>query len=261
MKTTEQLLKCKICGAKRKNLSAHVRNSNNHPSWRKYEEMFHGARAMVYDKKFVESGKETRYEKNDSRLTGKNNPNAGGISEEHRHNVIKALSRPEVKRTLSKQKLGDKNPAKDPEVRKKISESLKGRFTGSDHPNYGATPTNPKSVYIPELGHGVRSSWEREICSMLKDSKIDYSYEPKRFNLGEGNFWPDIEITPNKLYVEVRGFNSSEDVEKLLKFQEKYPNITLIGILGSGEKTGFDVCISWEEHDKLPQIIKEMIDL
>jgi len=42
----------------------------------------------------------------------------------------------EISEKIRKTKIGDKNPAKRPEVRKKISQNRKGKLTGDDNPNY-----------------------------------------------------------------------------------------------------------------------------
>lgn len=64
-------LECQICGAKRKNLSTHVRNLNDHPSWDKYKQMYPDTKAMLYVDNFVEAGKDTQFEEDDPRLLGK----------------------------------------------------------------------------------------------------------------------------------------------------------------------------------------------
>jgi len=45
----DKKLECQICGAKRKSLVTHIRNSNDHPSWEKYKEMYPDTEAFSED--------------------------------------------------------------------------------------------------------------------------------------------------------------------------------------------------------------------
>jgi len=143
-------------------------------------------------------------------FSGKNHPTNGGMSESHK----KALSESLTGRTLSKEhklalsealkgheaseeekerirqsQLGDKNNAKDPEVREKISETLKGEDVGSD---------NPQAKFNRKQIKEIRRLWNNEKwkqyniaekydCSQRTISKIvrnisywDENYENRR---------------------------------------------------------------------------------
>jgi len=113
-------------------------------------------------------------------------------------------------------------------VREKISRSLVGRFTGRNSPNFGRVPSHGKSEYVKTLGHYVRSTWERNICLLLKNNKITYRYEPEVFDLGCFSYCPDI-ICKNKIVIEVKGyFRRNTDIEKLRLFKKQFPGYRLI---------------------------------
>jgi hypothetical protein len=116
-------------------------------------------------------------------------------------------------------------------------------------------PTRPKPFFVKELGHGVRSTWEKDVGLLMKNNGIEYGYETKRFDLGDCTYLPDFEIN-EKLYVEVKGKLVEKNVKKLLKFQRLYPNITLIGI-GDGDNKIFDIHLKWCDREKVVDIIKE----
>jgi hypothetical protein len=56
-------------------------------------------------------------------------------------------------------------------------------------------PTYPKKHFVEALGHGVRSSWEEKIAFMMKDAGISYGYETTKFDLNDGSYLPDFEIS------------------------------------------------------------------
>jgi len=91
-----------------------------------------------------------------------------------------------------------------------------------------------KSGYIEELGHYTRSSWEKEICLLLKSYGIEYKYEPKRYKLDLGNddfttYLPDLYIPRYDLFVEIKGwFRDKLEKKKIRLFRNRFGNIKLI---------------------------------
>jgi hypothetical protein len=140
------------------------------------------------------------------------------------------------------------------ETRKKISKLAKVRMKNFVKNNRKWVTNHPKLVYCPELGHGIRSSWEKEVGLILKNAGISYNYEKVRFDLGDCVYIPDFDITP-KIYVEVKGYLRNDNIEKLKKFQKLYPDIKLIGI-GKGNNKIFDIYLKWEERNKIVNILK-----
>lgn len=114
-------------------------------------------------------------------------------------------------------------------------------------------PTYPKPFFVPELGHFVRSSWEKEVGTILQNAGISYGYETKTFDLGNSSYTPDFETSP-KTFIEVKGFLRRESEKKMKRFRRLYPNIKLIGI-GTGNNEIYDVHLKWEEKEKIVDIL------
>jgi len=88
-----------------------------------------------------------------------------------------------------------------------------------------------KSGYREDLGHFVRSSWEANICRLLKFFGKEYKYEPQIFELTDIlRYKPDIFIPKNNLYFEIKGYMTNEAKRKVHLFKEKYPELKLVVI-------------------------------
>jgi hypothetical protein len=144
----------------------------------------------------------------------------------------------------------------NPNYGKKLSYETKG-IISKKRVEYFKThpPTYPKMHFVEALGHGVRSSWEKEVGMILKNNDVPYGYETTRFDLGDCSYTPDFEITP-EMFIEVKGYLSQRCVEKLKKFKKLYPNIKLIGI-GTGDKSVYDIHLKWEDRNELEAKMKE----
>ena len=133
------------------------------------------------------------------------------------------------------------------EIRKKLSKMKIEYFR--KHP-----PTYPKPFFVPELGHFVRSSWEKEVGMILRNAGISYGYETTRFDLGDCSYTPDFELSP-ETFIEIKGFLSDKGREKLLKFKKICPNINLIGI-GNGDNKIYNTHLKWDERERVVDIIR-----
>jgi len=116
------------------------------------------------------------------------------------------------------------------ETIKQMSTSRKKSFLDGTIKVPKNTNKNYKSGYIDELGHYSRSSWEKEVCLLLKKNKIDYEYEFKTFKLvkEDGNwctYLPDIFIKKYNLFIEIKGWLgvNNDGLEKYYLFQKQYP--------------------------------------
>lgn len=93
-----------------------------------------------------------------------------------------------------------------------------------------------KSEFVEDLGHYCRSSWEIEICRLLKRLGINYLYEDKRFKLGNSTIYiPDLYISDYNLIIEIKGYEgkNGENIEKFKLFKLQYPKYRTLLI---GEK-------------------------
>ena len=118
--------------------------------------------------------------------------------------------------------------------KKAISEAQKKRYKENpeSNPFYGRTPTNYQGWghggFCKELGFHVRSTWERDYLIALKEAAIVFTYEPKRFDLGQGRgtYLPDLQITKTH-FIEITGWDKPGKAEKRELFCEVYPDFTL----------------------------------
>jgi len=137
----------------------------------------------------------------------------------------------ETKQKMSEQKLGDKNPAKRPEVRRKISKAkreavAKGQFEVPSSNRF-------RRGFREDLGHRARSSWEANFARLLLFLGRDYEYEPKRFPLYEGDtivdsYLPDFFVGDH--YCEIWGYpgNVDKKQERIERFRKEYPEHELV---------------------------------
>lgn len=83
------------------------------------------------------------------------------------------------------------------------------------------------SSYDLELGHIVRSKWERNFARLLRDLNIEYTYEPKMFKLNDCFFTPDFYLPKFDWYVEIVGVYRPKKTEKIKQMLELYPEVKL----------------------------------
>lgn len=167
---------------------------------------------------------------------------------------------------------GEDNPNKDPERKKKISETMKevhregsGNYGDRDRQwmmdnvinkrddeyLYEGNPviddhliSTPK--FVEQTGHTVRSSWEKDIDLMLYKSGINYEYEPTRFDIGDRKYMPDF-VVDDKV-VEVKGYVDGKAADKAEMFMDEYPEFEYIVV---GSKIPCDIHIPWEDREEL----------
>ena len=103
---------------------------------------------------------------------------------------------------------------------------------GSESPLFGNNLYNiHKAYFVKEIGHIVRSSWEENICLILKNNNIPYKFEKKMFLLTSINatYRPDI-ILNKKLIISIKGFLTKSALKKEQIFRKEYPNYKYIVI-------------------------------
>jgi len=138
------------------------------------------------------------------------------------------------------------NPAKRPEVRKKISEAKQGwtfemseegkkkiseAMSGENHPHYGKTGKDHpkygklsglKMQEVEETGHTVRSNWEKKVDLLLHKSNLEYKYEPKTFKLtDELTYTPDFIV--DNIVIEVKGWPNDISKKRAKIFMQEQP--------------------------------------
>jgi hypothetical protein len=137
------------------------------------------------------------------------------FSEEHKQKMSKA-----------RKKFFKENPDYfNEKVLKNMSMSQIKRLQNSKLPKQG----NFKTGIRKDLGHYVRSSWEANVCRVLKFLGETYEYEKHFFELDNSSrYLPEIFIPSQNLFLEVKGFWYEKEKRKFQLFKEKYPYIKII---------------------------------
>jgi hypothetical protein len=96
-----------------------------------------------------------------------------------------------------------------------------------------------KQGYQFDLGHSVRSSWERKYSWYLQHEKgyklgVDYKYEPQKFYLGRYNkaslnYMPDFYLVKEDLWIEVKGYMSARNMEQIKRFRASGKRLEVVG--------------------------------
>jgi len=113
-------------------------------------------------------------------------------------------------------------------AKKKMSDAQKERYLKNprSNPFFGRTPTNyrgwGKGQYVDELGYWVRSTWEKEYLTALKNAGILFEYESERFDLGDSTYLPDVRLIGTNFYIEISGWEKPGKAEKRQKFRDMY---------------------------------------
>ena len=128
---------------------------------------------------------------------------------------------------LSKAGIGHKSTMTD-EGRRKISETLGRKIASGEikpHPSY----RNTLAGFRFDLGHAVRSSWEANICRLLKHFNIKYEYESKRcvFKLSSSVYICDLYLPELNLFIEIRPSVFVNKNNKLIEMSQLYPDVKL----------------------------------
>ncbi len=140
-------------------------------------------------------------------------------------------------------KIGDKNPAKRPEVKLKIkqskqniSEETKSKMREGMKRRIarGERLGIKKPWFVSELGHNVRSSYEEKVGLFLKRNNICYAYE-KPFTLihkdgSKHTYYMDFILLDYNIAIETKGYVDFKSRLKISLFAEQYPEYRLIVI-------------------------------
>ena len=175
-----------------------------------------------------------------------------------------AAKRPEVRKKIAEKQMGDKNNMRkkgghDEEAKKKISEAMTGEkhplhgVTGKDHPSYGVA-SGLKLQTVEKTGHTVRSNWEKEIDLMLHEAGIDYKYEPKTFELPNGDTYTPDFIIRGEIVIEVKGWPDDKSKKRAELFMQEYSEYRYIVV---GNEIPCDELIAWENRNNLLSKIKK----
>lgn len=107
--------------------------------------------------------------------------------------------------------------------REKIAASLKGRAAGTNNPMFGKPPLNRKNNHKGGYVNSplqdivwMRSSWEIEYANYLTTQGIQWLYEPRCFDLGNGRTYrPDFYLPDSDQWIEIKGYLTELDRQKV----------------------------------------------
>jgi hypothetical protein len=132
----------------------------------------------------------------------------------------------EIKNKIS---LGNTNKVRSEETKQKISKTRRLKILSGEL-ILNSSITRFKAGFRSDLNHFVRSSWEANICRVLKYNNKDYEYESRkcRFDLDElGIIIIDLFIPKDNLYIEVKGRLKEKSKLKMKRLISKYPDLNL----------------------------------
>ncbi|MBI3627468.1 MAG: DNA polymerase III subunit alpha [Candidatus Sungbacteria bacterium] len=106
---------------------------------------------------------------------------------------------------------------------------LQQRRRGQNNPMYGKPSPHRKGGYRADLGHYVRSNWEADFARILNLRKVEYAYEPQRFELKRRDgsicsYTPDFYTPHDGTFYEIKGWFHDADKEKIELFKKQHPD-------------------------------------
>lgn len=144
----------------------------------------------------------------------------------------------------------------------------RGLSKGKNNPNYGGGCHHPTARgcggYRKDIGHFVRSVPEANYARILQYEDIKYKYEHMRYpivreNGVEQTFCPDFYLIKEDRYIEIKGFEKEDSMQKYECFKRQYPHISICMIKSPSEewkqlKHKYDHTINWEYS---PSVMKQ----
>lgn len=158
------------------------------------------------------------------------NKRIAGILEDYKNN-----DQTERNKKIS---LGDKKAFLDPIKRaNRLKHIYSGEHVFKAIREKGFHPENNFRV-VPKfdefLGHIIHSTWEANICRILKGLNVSYLYEPIRFDLGDCFYTPDLYLSDYGSFLEISGWRPDHKIYKINKLKELYPYIIIYELEAKG---------------------------
>lgn len=123
------------------------------------------------------------------------------------------------------------------EWRGKLSSSVAGRPRGHKNNRFGKPPVHPGKAIPYKTRDGqlikFRSSWELATARYLDRRCIAWTYEPRRFDLGDTTYVPDFYLSNQNCFWEIKGWFHDKARAKIARFRELYPEERLVVITKS----------------------------
>lgn len=91
--------------------------------------------------------------------------------------------------------------------------------------------TRGRGGYREDLGQYFRSEWEAAYARYLNANDVEWTYEPRTFEITETiNYTPDFYLPKSEEWVEVKGYWDETSIMKCGLFEQKYPELSLVKI-------------------------------
>ncbi len=140
----------------------------------------------------------------------------------------------ETKNKQSNSMIGKPSPRKgvklSEETKKKCRISKLGKKMGKNNHRFGIPPPSSasggKSSYYISPFQGevkLRSTYELAYSKYMDSQNTKWYYEWFTFDLGNTTYTPDFFLPETNEYVEIKGYMSTEALNKINKFKEMYP--------------------------------------
>jgi very-short-patch-repair endonuclease len=117
-------------------------------------------------------------------INGHNKSTLGKLSKfkgKHNNEIFGKEKADDISEKIRVTKIGDKNPAKRPEVREKISKNRKGKLTGNENPKYWENKENPGQSKRMKLNN---PSFSSEVKEKLRKYMLNKFSETNDIKIG-----------------------------------------------------------------------------
>jgi hypothetical protein len=119
----------------------------------------------------------------------------------------------ESKEKIGNAQRGEKNSMKNPESRKKLTETIKSKIENDSwHLSFSKSRTHEYN------GVKLYGKWELEYAKWLDKNEIEWRRPkekfPYTFNGKKGYYTPDFYLIESKIYIEIKGYPTPKDFAK-----------------------------------------------
>jgi predicted nuclease of restriction endonuclease-like RecB superfamily len=113
-------------------------------------------------------------------------------------------------------------------TRNKIGKANAGKRNGM----FGKPPLKTTyGIWSKYKNIWMRSNWERFFAKWCDINHINWTYEPKRFDLGNLTYAPDFYLPDLKLFIEIKGYWKPIAKKKYNLFKRLYPKLHIIYLM------------------------------
>lgn len=213
-----KLQECKICHKYFKDIT-HTHLKHHNLTTKQYKQMFPGIKLVHSSKKGFIPWNKNLHGKQFLSHYKEGKPWNKGLTKETDERVRK------LAKTLKEQFRNGRTISKEQREltsKRMVNEIILGKCNSCG---------NAKGGYREDLGHFVRSTWEANICRLLKHFNVNYEYENYAFQIKEKTrYIPDLFLPKYISFIEIKGRMTEESLTKINLFKQQYPTLPLLVI-------------------------------